>query len=216
MKKTLFALALSAHLFTPTAHAYDLQTCLNRINYGLGDVNYHLGSCYGMFLGEEKALGYYEKGSEIGEIISMKTLARYYEDRDPKRSFEQIKRCSEFGDEECAEKLPYLYAYGRGTKKSYKKAVELLSKLAEKNPHHYSGLYQIAVEYKRPKEAVAFLQKGVKHDCGQCYTLLGIYYEYGGTVKRNIKKAVNLYDLGCISGYDVGCERATAARYKYF
>lgn len=180
----------------------------------------------------KKALAIYEELAKEDDIKAIEELVRYHLcnscQKSPiineKTGFFYMKRLFEI------RKTPrdyasmgWAYAYGKGVEPDLKKAEEYYLQAAQKG--YTSSYYNLAwlyykdennkekniirLDYKKAKE---YLELGVKNRNYRSMNLLGIFYRDGLGVKKDIKKAVNLFEKG--SRYDKYAAKHLANYYK--
>ncbi|RXJ89488.1 hypothetical protein CRV01_08405 [Arcobacter sp. CECT 8983] len=162
----------------------------------------------------KKALAIYEKLAKEDDIKAIEELVRYHLcnscEKSPfinqetgffymKRLYELRKTPRDYAS------MGWAYAYGKGVKKDLKKAEEYYFQAAQKG--YTSAYYNLAWLYYRNKEnkdrdiirldykkAKEYLELGAKNYNYPSINLLGVFYKDGLGVKKDMQKAVRLFE----------------------
>jgi len=131
--------------------------------------------------------------------------------RNAYRLFKQYKEECNNNNQQSCFKLADRYLYGRGVKQSYQKALQLYDKSCKSGIAHactrIGFIYEISRDYFN---AVKFYKEGCnKGDYTIGCNSLGVLYTKGLGTTQNIKKAKELFSLGCNAGNNQACQNYT-------
>ncbi len=145
-----------------------------------------------------KAKEYYEKAGELGYSIAYYNLAwLYYKNKaieiNYKKALEYLKKGVELNDTDSINLLGLFYEKGYGVEKDIKTAVSYYKKIA--NFDKYAS-HNLARYYKSKKDyvnAFKYYKIGSSYGHSNAMYELGIFYEKGLGVKKDISKALKSY-----------------------
>ena len=137
------------------------------------------------FLGDAYCEGWY------GLVKSDKKAAKIY------------RRAVELGDVDAMVNLGLLYETGSGVKLDKKKAMQLYRNASNRGSakgQKYLGF--MYAEDGKYDEGVPFLKMSVEAGFAEGMGLLGLCYDYGNGVERDLDEAKRLYSLAVAKGYE--------------
>ena len=176
----------------------------------------NLAWCYKIGLGDfkrddSKAIEYYKKAIDFGNIGSIYYLAVLYDEMgDYEKSFPLFKRASESKDTIVKKKGLYsvgtFYYLGDVVNKDYKKAAEYFEKSAElgyPDAYNYLGIMYEEGKGVKKAHAKAFFNYSKAAELKNMYGSYNIArcYDCGIGVKKDINKAIRYYNLSGNLGY---------------
>ncbi|RXJ98180.1 hypothetical protein CRU98_10485 [Arcobacter sp. CECT 8986] len=191
--------------------------------YDYASLGWHYHYSKGVKEDLQKAKENYLKAVEKGYYHAYYNLAwLYYRENDKdaiiKLDYKEAKKYLEKGvkhrDSECMNLLGVFYKNGYGVKKDINKAVEYFKPIARYNKYaayHLAEFYNDKKEYKKAKE---YYEISAKKGKASAQIELGILYEKGHGVPKDVEKAVLYYqdafanendsDQKGIGAYNVG------------
>ncbi len=181
---------------------------------------------------DKKALAIYEDLAKKNDLKAIQELVTYHLcyscNKDPKRDkktgFYYMKKLYELrkSPRDYAS-MGWAYAYGEGVEADLKKAEEYYLQAAQKG--YTSAYYNLAwlyyrnddnkdkniirIDYKKAKE---YLELGAKHFNYPSINLLGVFYKDGLGVKKDMKKAIRLFEKAAL--YDKYAANHLAKYYR--
>ncbi|WP_104732997.1 tetratricopeptide repeat protein [Helicobacter felis] len=184
----------------------------------------------------DKALGYFQKATDLGSVKGYIGLGKVYSDydsgfRDYQQALFYYKKAGDLGSAEdwSAEdylNLGYLYwlgdcdKFGCSVKPDNKKALQYFKKAGDMG--NAEGYWYMAVMYGNDDEGVPkddtkarqYFQKA--GDLGEitAYERLGLIYEYGKGVKPNTTKARQYFQKACAMGFKDSCLHLKELKHK--
>ncbi len=185
-----------------------LKGCRLKIGvcYSALGLMYHYG--YGVNPNYKKAIKYYQKAIDLGDVSAYSHLGAMYEcgdgvEQNYKKAIELYQKTIDSGDNFGCFMLASMYYYGNGVKRDINKTFMLYQKAIDTVDNMLKGhtYYQLALMYKGGlgverdyKKAVELLQKSADLIVDSAtYYELGIMYEKGKGVKQNLRKALKYY-----------------------
>lgn len=175
---------------------------------GLIDVDFPHTKTIGDYL--EKASFFSKKSAELGDSYGQRRYAlrnfyenRYEEDRKYEEIFSWFSKSAEQGDWASLARLgAWFYLEGNAVEMDLDKGVGLLKKSAENgNCFAQHKLASIFNDNKNYKEAFYWYNKTVESGSMNSYFDLGLCYEYGIGVKKDLDKAIECYKKHTIYNY---------------
>lgn len=177
----------------------------------LADLYLRPPSFFKRFADPKRGLEYYENLANSGDISAIRKLADAYICDDCyngnivnyKKGLVYLKKLHERGEPRASATIGWLYNLGNGVEKDLFKAQEYYE-TASKNgysPAYYylawlyykdkkSIIEPIRVDYKK---AMEYLQMGAKKYNAKCINLIGVFYENGYGVEKDIEEAATYY-----------------------
>ena len=159
---------------------------------------------------EEKAFEWYQKAASQGHAPAQYELGRIYEKRageakyfsdnqlaaqHMKNAFNWYMRSSIQGHTKAQLKIFYFYLYGYGVEKNFEKAFEISKKLVKEddisNVFCFAELHREAEDYNN---AFYYYSIAASKQHARSLFWMGMYYEDGVVVAKNLPKALEYYD----------------------
>ena len=185
---------------------------------GVYEADYYLGVCYkmgrGVAMDQVEAVKWFEKAANRGSVDAYYEVGEAHrkgvgKKKDMNKSVEWYRKGVELGHSGCTMSLGFRYLYGESdlTPKDPKKALELFQKSIDidDRPWAYYGAglaYFHGIDGKPDYEkAVEMLKKASDRGVVCANYNLGVCYENGNGVEKDINKATALYEKAA-KGFD--------------
>ncbi len=144
----------------------------------------------------DEALKWYEKGSKAGMLYSSRNIANTFFNgkevqKDYKRALEYYHKAAAKGDTHSMIRIAYLNKEGFGTEKNLDEAMKWYKKAADRGDK--IGLTGIGLVYALKGEdskAFSYLKEAAEKEETEAMIFLGLFYEKGVGVSKNIDEAV--------------------------
>ena len=204
---------LAAAVFFGVTRLTDLETVygkkllLTALRYEIGWI-YENG--YGVEQDYAKALEWYTKVAEAGNIYAMNNIGEFYQngfgvEQDYAKAMEWYTRAAEAGNMYAMHSIGGMYQNGFGVERDYAKAMEWYTRAAEAGNmyamHSIGGMYQNGFGVERDyAKAMEWYTKAA--EAGNIYAMhsIGWMYENGCGVERDYAKAMEWYTKAAEAG----------------
>lgn len=168
----------------------------------------------------KNAMMYYEQACQGKVANSCYRIGHLYEESNPKKAFKYYQKGCDGNDGESCNSLGWAYQHGEGIEMNTKKAVELYVKSCDAN--YTSGcanagfLFYIDAEVEDEIKAANYLQLACDAEESSYFScnLLGMKYSKGLGVKKNNKKAFDLFEKACKGDDMDGCSNLGISYYN--
>ena len=204
-------------------NAGDIETALEHYNKvvqegaeqfyivsAMSDIGYAYDNGFGVEQDGTKAVEWYTKAADLGDLNAMFCLGRMYEygvsvEQDGTKAVEWYTKAADLGHSEAMYCLGYEYYIGFGVEQDGTKAVEWYTKAADLG--HSGAMYNLGNMYDNggvveqdSTKAVEWYTKAADLDYSEAMYCLGNMYDNGFGVEQDSTKAIEWYtkaaDLG--------------------
>ncbi|MFY9074485.1 tetratricopeptide repeat protein [Malaciobacter mytili] len=164
---------------------------------------FNLGWTYNFGKGVEKDLlkakEYYEKAASLGFSSAYYNLAwLYYKDDvikvDYKKALEYLEKGVELNNSNCINLLGLFYEKGYGVEKNMQTAISYYKQIANFDKYAANNLANYYRDNKNYKEAFKYYEIGSQLGNDESMNELGIIYEQGLGVQKDMQTALNYYN----------------------
>lgn len=205
----------------PSGYAEDksFEHILQLAEKGDADAQFDVGICY--FLGEpalgmppselieqnyEKAIYWYEKSAEQGNVKAQRNLGRMYEEgigvaQDYQKARKWYEKAAKGEDLDALFRLATLHYKGLGGSQNFKEALDLYKRAATLNP---GAQYMVAYMYYKGQgvsgndnyvQAANWFKQNAYFGDPRGMLMLGIFYKHGVGVQKDYRKAYAWFSL---------------------
>ncbi len=164
------------------------------------------GACYLVSGDTTQALGWFEKGAELGSETSMVTLSRLYSlpgsNNVPESAFKYAEKASEQGNMECTYMLGKMYMAGYGCTQDYSKAYSYFEKCKDEPfddiPISMAYCRTELNDGKMDDSTIQLLQTAADKGNVDAMRVLGDSYANGNGVSSDLSKALEWYEKAAL------------------
>jgi TPR repeat protein len=129
-----------------------------------------------------------------GNQVMFNEIENLYFQEKYKSAFELCKKAAENGDPRCKRFLGWMYLRGNGCAQDYSKAIEYFSKAAfEGDSEAEYGIGAVYYELQDYRKAIIHFERSFQDGYVPAGRWLGVLYQLGLGVDKDLKKAMTLY-----------------------
>lgn len=177
---------------------------------------YHTGN--GVEKDLDKAAEYYNKSGLLGNSDGYYSAAWVYYDsekKDYKKAFEYLQKGVEVDNLQCLNLLGIFYEKGYAVEKDMNKAISYYKRAAQYNAYAANNLGKYYRKQKEYEKALKYLNHAKEKGNTNAMIELGIMYEEGTGVKKDINEAINNYTNAYQIVKDVNAAYNLGLIYQY-
>lgn len=203
---------------------FGINTITSSAKKGYVIAQKELGHFYWINLNSSESLYWYKKAAKSADVASMMQLGHLYRNRFTIKGYENaiiwFEKAYKLGFKDAKIQLAkamfdLYYSYSKGkvptsgkkVKKDKKKALKWLKEAAD----YGYGMSDLGIYYLDRKDydsALYWFKKAIEKGDGDCFSNIGVMYEYGSGLLKNYSKAAEYYKKAILTGKGFGAIKA--------